>query len=100
MYYYTVVLHRRPGTTHAEFLDAWLGHHHALASALPGLIEAKFLPAVDPSTADGMGLLTFATQEDLDAALASDQSKALRAHTAVFADSDAAVRVIVRDPST
>jgi hypothetical protein len=98
MYYYTVILRRLPGTTHEQFRDQWLGKHHALASELPRLVEAKFLPAVDPSVADGLGILSFATQADLEAALGSEQSKALRAHTAEFADSDAAVRVVVHDP--
>jgi uncharacterized protein (TIGR02118 family) len=98
MYYYTVILRRLPGTTHEEFLDQWLGKHRVLASKLPGLVEAKFLPAVDPSVADGLGILAFATQEALAAALASEESAALRAHTPEFADSDAAMRVIVRDP--
>jgi uncharacterized protein (TIGR02118 family) len=101
MVYYTVVLWRRSDLTHDEFRRIWLGEHLPMAQQLPGLIEAKFLPRAneDDTAPDGLGLLTFASHDELVSALASPQSRALRAHTATFADSEAAVRLIAEDPA-
>lgn len=104
MHHYVVLLRRRPELSFDAFLAAWLGEHRRLALQLPGLVDARFLPASlapiagEPAAADGLGLLTFATREDMDDALASEPAAALRAHTATLAVSDAATRLIVQDP--
>jgi uncharacterized protein (TIGR02118 family) len=104
MIYYTVVLRRRSDLTHAEFEQAWLGEHLPLAKRLPGLVEARFLPRepdasqTDDDPPDGVGLLVFESVADLDAALATPAAAQLRRHTATFADSDRAVRLVARDP--
>jgi uncharacterized protein (TIGR02118 family) len=96
--HYCVVMKRRPEVTRAEFLRVWLGQHRALALELPGVIGATFMPtAGDDERADGVGLLSFASQSDLERALNSDTARRLRAHTATFADSAAATRLVLRD---
>jgi hypothetical protein len=96
---YCVVLTRREDRTREEFLNAWLGEHRQLVEALPGLVKAYFLPVTEPSERgpDGIGLLFFRDTTDLSAALASEEAKQLRAHTATFAQSEHAVRLILSE---
>jgi hypothetical protein len=47
---------------------------------------------------DGVGLLFFGSRAELDRALAAPQAATLRAHTATFADSGAAIRMLLSDP--
>jgi len=96
--HYCVVLTRRKGVPREEFLRAWLGEHRELALELPGILEARFMPTVDEGVAaDGVGLLSFASNEAMRTALDSDVARRLREHTATFADSAAATRLILRD---
>jgi uncharacterized protein (TIGR02118 family) len=95
------VLLRRAGTlSRAQFLRAWLDEHRALAERLPGLREVRLLPVAEPPGAgfDGVGLLFFDSRAALDGALASEAAVALRAHTATFAQSDAAIRLLLSEP--
>lgn len=64
---------------------------------LPGLVEARQFPAADPQAAgcDGVGLLVFASAGDLAQALGSEAGQRLRAHTATFALSDQARRLLL-----
>lgn len=98
---YVAVLRRRPDTTTREFLDAWLGTHRELATALPGVRRVDFQPVVRTGESepgyDGVGFLDFDDQAALESSLASPAAQRLRAHTATFADSDATVRLVV-DP--
>jgi uncharacterized protein (TIGR02118 family) len=100
---YVAVLTRRPGSSTEEFLTAWLGEHQQLARALPLVRRVEFQPSVEvaglPTSYDGVGFLEYDSVADLQASLASEQALALRAHTATFADSDAAVRAVVGPPS-
>ena len=97
---YCVMLSRRAGLTREQFLETWLGEHRRLIGELPGLVEARQFPTSDPSAAgcDGLGLLVFASAEDLASSLASEAAKALRAHTATFANSDEARRFLLEEP--
>lgn len=96
--HYCVVIKRLPGVSRTEFLRIWLGEHRALALELPGVLSVTFMPASeDDERADGMGLLSFASQSDLERALSSEAARCLRAHTATFADSAAATRLVLRD---
>jgi hypothetical protein len=97
---YCVLLSRREELSHEQFREVWLGEHRRLMAALPGLVEARQFPSVDPEAAgcDGVGLLVFASPEDMAAALGSEAAKRLRAHTATFARSDEARRMLLDEP--
>jgi len=96
--HYCVVMKRRPDLTRAEFLRVWLGEHRAMALKLPGVISANFMPtAADDDRADGVGILSFASEAALKKALGSEVARRLRAHTATFADSAAATRLVLCD---
>jgi len=112
---YCVLLRRAAGLTREEFLRAWLDEHRQLARELPGLREVRLLPVEEPGGTgsdgagsdgagssgtgfDGVGLLFFGSRAELDRALAAPQAATLRAHTATFADSGAAIRMLLSDP--
>jgi hypothetical protein len=97
---YCVLLSRRPELSREHFLEIWLGEHRQLMGQLPHLVEARQFPSVDPEVAgcDGLGLLVFASPEGMAEALRSDAAKALRAHTATFALSDQARRMLLDEP--
>ena len=95
-----MMLARRDGTSREEFLEAWLGEHRRLIAELPGLVEARQFPTSDPASAgcDGVGLLVFASAEEMSRSLSSEAAQTLRAHTATFANSDAARRFLLEEP--
>jgi uncharacterized protein (TIGR02118 family) len=97
---YCVLLRRAAGLTREEFLRSWLDEHRQLARELPGLRDVRLLPVEEPGGGgfDGVGLLFFGSRAELDSALAAPQAAALRAHTATFADSGAAIRMLLSDP--
>jgi EthD domain len=97
---YCVLLARRADVSRQEFLEIWLGEHRRLMGQLPKLAEARQFPSVDPDAAgwDGLGLLVFNSPEDMAEALASDAARQLRAHTATFARSDEAHRMLLDEP--
>jgi uncharacterized protein (TIGR02118 family) len=73
-----ILLTRREDMTHEEFVDWWLGSHHALASRLPHLRKLVF-NVVDivgvggqAEGIDGVSELWFDSQADFEAAYASD----------------------------
>jgi hypothetical protein len=94
------MLSRRADVSRERFLENWLGEHRRLIGELPGLLEARQFPTADPETAgcDGIGLLVFANAEDRERALGSEAARRLRAHTATFADSDGARRMLLDEP--
>lgn len=95
---YVVMLARRSDVDRAEFRRRWIEEHGPLAAALPGLVRAELLPAVESDAPfDGVGILEFADRAALDEALASPAAAELRSHTATFADSDRAIRLVVSD---
>jgi hypothetical protein len=96
--HYCVVLKRRAALTREQFLHSWLGEHRALAMQLPGVVSVSFMPTTDADQgADGVGMLSFASKGDLERALNSEIATRLRAHTATFADSAAATRLVLCD---
>jgi hypothetical protein len=98
---YCVVLARRDDVTRDGFLRAWLGEHRRLIADLPGLAAARLLPVAEPGPGgpDGVGLLYFATPAQMAAALASPAAARLREHTATFAKSAGATRLLlIGDP--
>lgn len=95
---YAVVLTRRADIDHEAFCATWLGEHRRLIDALPKLRRAELLPVADAGAGpDGLGLLYFDSAADLRAALASPAAQELRAHTARFARSDDALRLLLAE---
>ena len=94
---YFVLLSRREDCSRERFLDAWLGEHRLLLSELPGLTEVRLLPVAEPEEGgyDGVGLLFFESEEAMARALQSEPGQRLRAHTGTFANSAAAIRLVL-----
>lgn len=94
---YCIVLSRREDVTHERFLHCWLVEHRRLIERLPHLIDIQLLPVAEPTDGgpDGVGLLFFAGAAEMAEALASDAAQELRRHTATFARSDQALRLLL-----
>jgi hypothetical protein len=94
---YCVLLARREDISRDEFLRAWLGEHRKLIGELPGLADVQLLPVADPTPGgpDGVGLLYFRSGAELASALASPAALRLREHTASFARSAEATRLLL-----
>jgi len=94
---YCVLLARREDISHDEFLRTWLGEHRTLIGELPGLVDVQLLPVADPAAGgpDGVGLLYFRNGAELATALASPAALRLREHTATFARSAEATRLLL-----
>jgi hypothetical protein len=94
---YCVLLTRREDVSRDEFLRAWLGEHRKLIGELPGLADVQLLPVADPAPGgpDGVGLLYFRSGAELTSALASPAALRLREHTASFARSAEATRLLL-----
>ncbi|GEM_PF-3583914 len=94
---YCVLLARRDDVTREDFLRTWLGEHRRLIGELPGLADVELLPVADPAPGgpDGVGLLYFASAAAMRAALASPTAVRLREHTASFAKSAEATRLLL-----
>ncbi len=94
---YCVVLARKDDVSRDEFLHIWTHEHRQLIAKLPGLADVQLLPVADPVAGgpDGVGLLHFRTADDMKAALASAAALRLRDHTATFAKSAEAIRLLL-----
>ena len=94
---YCVLLARREDISRDEFLRAWLCEHRELIGELPGLADVQLLPVADPVPGgpDGVGLLYFRSGAELTSALASPAALRLREHTASFARSAEATRLLL-----
>jgi len=97
---YVVVLCRRSGSTREEFHQAW-AEHGELVRRLPGVLAVTLNPAVEGSSVqrddfDGIGFLDFPDVPTMEACLASPQARAVREHTATFADAQRAQRFVVQ----
>jgi uncharacterized protein (TIGR02118 family) len=88
------LLTRKPGMTHAEFVDRWVNEHAPLAHAVPGL-RRYVLTLIDASPdrpdipshdidVDGIAELWYDDVEAMRAAAATPEMKALRAHGALI----------------
>lgn len=96
---YVVVLYRRPGSTREEFQAGW-AEHGELVRRLPGVLAVTLSPSVQEAAIndddfDGIGFLDFPDVATMDACLASAQARAVREHTATFADAQRAQRFVV-----
>ncbi len=95
---YVVLLTRNDDLSRADFRRRWSEEHLPLIRALPCLVNVELLATLgDGSGYDGVGLLTFKTQADLDAALQSNAARKLREHTSTFSKSDDAIRLLLDD---
>lgn len=95
---YVVVLARNDDLNHAGFRRLWSEEHLPMIRELPGLVDVELLASLrDDSGYDGVGLLRFRTQADLDAALQSEPARKLREHTATFSKSEDAIRLLLDD---
>ena len=74
-----ILLTRKPGTTHEEFVDWWLNRHAPLARQLPRLRKAVFNVVDQPGDGepDGVSELWFDSHADFTAAYESDIGKAV-----------------------
>lgn len=93
---YFVVLYRKQGVSREQFLHAWTVEHVAKVRQLPQVLAVATHPAIDGADFDGVGVLDFFDQASMEACLASPAGKAVRAHTATFADPDRAQRFVVQ----
>jgi uncharacterized protein (TIGR02118 family) len=84
--YNLIVLAARPSDwTHEQFIDWWRGEHAEVTYPLPGLrrwLHTELSESADERSAgwDGLSILSFDSQEALDAALASPEWEAAVAH--------------------
>lgn len=69
-----ILLYRRDGATHEEFVQWWLGGHQPLARRLPGLRRAVFNVVQHPGDGDpdGIAELWFDSRDAFDEAYASE----------------------------
>lgn len=84
--YDMIVLAARPSDwTHEQFITWWRGEHADVTYPLPGLkrwVHVDLDESADPKSGgwDGLSILSFESQEALDAALRSPEWKAAVAH--------------------
>ncbi len=77
-----IMLTRRPDMTHEQFVDWWLTEHVPLASALPAVRKVVLNVVDDGHEAagiDGISELWFDTQEDFEAAYATELGRSVAA---------------------
>lgn len=74
-----ILLKRREDMTHDEFKTWWLEEHSAKAAQLPGVRKICFNLAQDGGAFDGVSELWFDSQEDFEAAYATEIGKAVAA---------------------
>ena len=96
------ILQRKAGTTRQECLDYWSGEHHtALVGKLPGLtgwVQHHVVSApAEPAACDGIGVLSFESDEMLQAALNSPEMAAAVEDAQNFLDMQRTGLVIVED---
>jgi uncharacterized protein (TIGR02118 family) len=96
------ILQRRSGTTREECLDYWAGEHHtSIVRKLPGLtrwVQNHVVSApAEPAACDGVGELTFASDEVMQTALNSPEMAAAVEDARNFLDMDRTGLVIVEE---
>lgn len=74
-----ILLKRRDDMTHEEFKSWWLDKHAPKAAELPNVRRICFNLAQDGGAFDGISELWFDSQEDFEAAYATDIGKAVAA---------------------
>jgi len=79
MFKAVILLKRRDDMTSAEFENWWLKEHAPKAAELPKVRKIVFNLAADGGAFDGVSELWFDSQEDFDAAYATDIGKGVAA---------------------
>ena len=74
-----ILLTRKEELTHEEFVAWWFGDHAPMAAALPGVRRIMFNDVTSGDPVDGVSELWFDSQEDFEAAYATDHGKAVAA---------------------
>jgi len=97
---YYVILYRKAGISREEFLHAWTVEHVAMVRGLPEVLSVATYPSIDGADFDGVGVLDFMDGASMAACLESPAGRAVRAHTASFADPDRAQRFVVEVDET
>ena len=95
MYKVIILLTRREGTTHDEFLHWWLNDHRALAEQLPGVRKLVFNDVADGSGPDGIAELWFDSEQAAIDAYATEAGKRVAAHTLSYVQSR--IRLVVTE---
>ena len=75
-----ILLTKAEGQTTGAFVDWWTVQHKPLAQQLPGLRRAVFnvvTESSEPGSPDGIAELWFDSQQDFEAAYATDIGKAV-----------------------
>jgi uncharacterized protein (TIGR02118 family) len=96
------ILQRKAGLTRQECLDHWGGDRHTgIVRELPGLtrwIQHRVVSApAEPAACDGVGVLSFESDEMMHAALSSPEMAAAVEDARSFLDMDRTGLVIVED---
>jgi uncharacterized protein (TIGR02118 family) len=96
------ILQRTSGTTRDECLDYWSGKHHtSIVRKLPGLtrwVQNHVVSApAEPAACDGVGELSFESDEAMQAALNSPEMTAAVEDAQNFLDMDKTGFVIVEE---
>jgi len=96
------ILQRKAGMTRQECLDEWAGDRHTqIVRKLPGLtrwIQHRVVSApAEPAACDGIGVLSFESDEIMQAALNSPEMAAAVEDARNFLDMDKTALVIVED---
>lgn len=74
-----ILLSRRDDMTHDEFLRWWFDDHAPLAAQLPNVRRIVFNASRDHDDVDGVSELWFDTEDDFNAAYATELGKAVAA---------------------
>ncbi|RQG87947.1 EthD family reductase [Natrarchaeobius halalkaliphilus] len=97
MYKAVFMLSRAADLTQEEFVEYWETKHAPIATEIPNLERYAICPATDPekSPHDGMAELAFESEDDLYAALDSDEFGRVQRDAGEFSDPDSVEFMIV-----
>jgi uncharacterized protein (TIGR02118 family) len=96
------ILQRKSGTTREECLEYWAGEHHtSIVRKLPGLtrwVQNHVISApAEPAACDGVGELSFESEEVMQGALNSPEMSAAVEDARNFLDMDKTGLIIVEE---
>ncbi len=105
----TALLHRKPETSHAEFLEHWHGRHGPLIAALPSaslIVRYEQHPAMWPAEAsglpepgyDGVAMQWFATMNDFVTFALKDDRPVVAADEERFLDTARIEWILTEEP--
>ncbi|RQH02312.1 EthD family reductase [Natrarchaeobius oligotrophus] len=99
MYKAMFMLSRSSDLSQEEFVEYWEEEHAPVAEEIPNLKRYAICPATNPedSPHDGIAELAFESEEDLYAALDSEEFGRVQRDAAEFSDPDSVVFTIVEE---